>query len=1176
MLTSTHFDVFDVTTRERIGRDVQDLGTIVSNDFYSNAFDDNDDDDDATIGRDEGLAYAASFTTYKRKLFLLVSVAKSFASFREKLTGGRLSLQGTSDVRAGAVLSWADNILALMQPSTILSAIELTTAYLEGRVDASTISLPRDAVLRRPLVAPKLREILNASLEFVFSEDRLRDGSHSDGESTKRLFEGLVATCVRACRALDDVDWLFDDLFERYDEHGIDAIFLDRIEPFVLAGAVDALPPSVSQRLIEIHAARGQYDAAERIMVSVDPALLDLDQALSLCQRHGLFDGLIHVYSQAIGDYVAPLVELVELVRKISRSRRTRPSRVGGGGEEDATTFELGRRRPSFGEEQEAEAMVPDAYKVFAYLSQALVGLSYPRKTRLAFDDAVKARASLYEFLFSGHTVIWPEKGGRPIFTSIDDDEDEPTYPYIRLLLLFDAEATLDTLDLAFEDSYLDDSAPSRQEMVDILLDIMPPSRSSPGFSPIDRTFFHIFLARNLAKYPQYIALPSATVHDVLVELATDSDQSTVEDRQLAAEYVLSTYQPPDLDQAIELFERAGFVRILRSIYRQERRWASLASTYLRDPDVGGRDLFDSLAETLKLAGRSSSAQQPPRQTMRDLASTILDAVPSLIQADEAGLERTARLFDSYLASRHVDVVAKLAGSEYRQFAYLRCLLEPSASSSEFSTAAATSDRAPSTKLDLAQRLEYLSLLAKHDPEHVIRYLESDDSVSKSDEAIKVCESREAFDAVVWALDRRGETKAALAKADETLETRTDALLHMLVGDRDDDGGEEEEEDDGPRSQQETGRNAESLLAQIAAISAAATTVCSIRSSGRRRSREIAPEDLWFGLLTSLVSTVRTIRSVVPSPSPSRERSRSVHHRRISNASIVVHDDDDDDEAGAALSPRAVDVLSSLIPTALSALVSTTSSREVSFPRLVRRLIDQNATGSPVAPHAAARDRSSYAEFKSIVSSMLDTYAFEGDLLELSSRISSDDLFENVAAYETERKRGWRPGGARSTRLPLRRRSATVSDEIEEVDEGACAECLQPVWGPRGAGQALTSPAMSRSASVSMVVEQLGMTGRPLIHKRPSLKGKEVDWPPPPPPPLHFAAASSAADDGNSSSSSRLVESGGGVPSRGGGGGGGGGRRGGGFGDLSPPSGVVIGRDGRLWHQTCHLLRSDD
>lgn len=974
-----------------------------------------------------------------------------------------------------------------MQPGTILDAIEATTSYLLGQVDASTIALPEDPVERREIVEPKLREILGASLEFVFSEDRLRDGSHSDAATMQALFEGLVGTCVRACLATGDVDWLFDDLYERYEQNGIEAIFLERIEPFVLSGSVHALPPSVSQRLIAIHEERGQFEAAQRIIWHVDPEFIDINQALRLCQREKLYDALIYVYTRSMHDFAAPLVELLALVRKIQRDRRRRPRRIGDdeGSEADEGASLLA---------QDVEGMVPDAYKVFAYLSQALTGLSYPSKDPLSYDEGMKARNAIYAFLFSGSTLSWPERRGQPILTSDEDGSDEPPYPYLRLLLRFDAEATLDALDLAFEESYLDDDIPGktldRQRIVDLLLEVMG-SSSSPidAFSSIDRTFLHIFVARNLPKYPQYISLRPEVLHQILVGLAEDHDQSTTDDRQLAAEYLLSSYTPSDSDAIIALFERAGFFRILRSIYRGERRWAALASTYLRDPDVGA-DVFAFLRETLKLAIKAGEQQR------EELAQTILEAVPALVQADEAGLQQTAELVDTYLPSHHAEVIERLSSSAWRQFAYLRCLLEPAFSDDLTSTSAPSKDRAPSTRVDTPQRLQYLSLLCAHEPELVIRYLNADNAgLANVQEALKICEEAEVYDALVWAMDRKGETKAALDRVDESLESRTDLLLEKLLHREQEELIIEEDEvdDDEERGERGFARReatapADAVLDQIAAISKVAVQICVKRSSGPERTQEMSGEDLWFRLLSSLVSTVRAVRAIAPAPPRPSDRSSS--HRRTSGASIILHDDPDEPQP---LSLRASDTLSSLIPTALSSLVSTTSSRDVSFPNLVRRLIESNAR-SPAA------DRS-YAEFKAIVTSMLDTYVFEGDLLSLTSKISSQDLFEHVEILKVEREKGWRAGGE------------------------CCEDCAQPVWGPQGQG----SPPMTRSASVDMVVKTMGMTGRPRMKKRPSLKGKEVDW-----PELESAFAPQPV--------------------------------------LAPPRGIMIGRDGRLWHEGCRLL----
>lgn len=65
VLTPHHVDVYDISTRERIGRDSLDIHNVVSHDYYSTAF-------DASRSPSESLSYSASFTTHKKKVFLLV------------------------------------------------------------------------------------------------------------------------------------------------------------------------------------------------------------------------------------------------------------------------------------------------------------------------------------------------------------------------------------------------------------------------------------------------------------------------------------------------------------------------------------------------------------------------------------------------------------------------------------------------------------------------------------------------------------------------------------------------------------------------------------------------------------------------------------------------------------------------------------------------------------------------------------------------------------------------------------------------------------------------------------------------------------------------------------------------------------------------------------------------
>ena len=118
----------------------------------------------------------------------------------------------------------------------------------------------------------------------------MTDGTHSspDGRGVNRtsLFENLVVTCTRACIALGDLELIFEDLFQAYDDAGIAPIYLEQFETFVLEHDVRTVDPCIAQQLIGLHAANGRPDRAERVIWHIDPVCLDIDQAVQDLQLH--------------------------------------------------------------------------------------------------------------------------------------------------------------------------------------------------------------------------------------------------------------------------------------------------------------------------------------------------------------------------------------------------------------------------------------------------------------------------------------------------------------------------------------------------------------------------------------------------------------------------------------------------------------------------------------------------------------------------------------------------------------------------------------------------------------------------------------------------------------------------------------------------------------------------
>lgn len=888
-------------------------------------------------------------------------------------------------MQVGTLLTWADRILSFVQQGDFLSAIELTRAYYVDSSPGNRNGLPESSEQLMEVVGEKMRELMAASARFAFSEERMTDGTLAglDGQGIDQtaLFEGLVRVCVRACTALDDYDFLYEDLFQCYDDHGIARIFLSQLEPFIIDGNLHYVPPRITQRLIAVHDDDGRPDLVERIIWHINPDCLDVNQAITLCQRHELYDALFYVYNRAMKDYVSPIVELLALVRKIQQYRRAR---------------EEGTSLPSYPDDDAIEPVALNAYKVYPYLGNVLTGLAYPSAEPLPAEEADQAKHDVYDFLMSGHSRQWPkEEGGKLVLTADEDNGVEPTYPYARLLLRFDSEAFLHTLDLTFEDSYLSDRDDSSRKtirllIVKILLDIV----SSGELAQDAVTFVNIFIARNVPKYHQFLEMPPTTLHGILIGLASDTDRSTQEDRQLAAEYLLSEYTPHETNRIIALFEKAGFYRILRTWYRRERKWSPLLLTYVHDRTLPTLEVFGSLDDALTLVKRLHKGDLPS-----DIVTTITDCLPLLL---ERGVVPTAALLDTHIPSLHEMAMNHLHGHpDADRFAYLRFLLGPPQDNAEDDTLPVRKG-GPSMHVPPVLRRTHLSLHCRLDPSSVItslRYLPPE--LLDAPDAARICEEHGIYDAVIWALDSEGAPLVALEKSEEFEHQLSARLADFLV-----------------HYDSASGTSVQDTLAALDALGQRTVAMCVDHSQS---SDDVPLEDIWYHLLKSQIDTVQRVAVCCLSEAPDASTAEPDKSQQYS------------------LQQATLSSLRRSMQSAFTALMSISSAKGISLPRLFKRLLttaSQNAVSKPTL----------YAEFRTLFTGMLETYRSDGDMLIITKHLVDRDLFTTVEELTQERLRGWAPS------------------------QGRCQQCRQ--WLVDGQVSAPTED--DARTSVSVVVSRTG------------------------------------------------------------------------------------------------------
>ncbi|KAF9168823.1 Vacuolar protein sorting-associated protein 8 [Mortierella sp. AD011] len=948
-----------------------------------------------------------------------------------------------------------------------------TLFYTGKSVHAAVVGLPEDEATRKQMVGEKIYELLTASLNYTFNPERMLDvdadaAAGGVGAGTV-LFHDLAVQAIESCLAIEDQGFLFEDVYERYSDASllVKGIFLQSLEGYILQGRLTEMPPQVMQAFVRYYADRGMYKELELCICHTPCHVLEMDQIVELCQRHKLYTGLIYVWNKSIGDYVSPVVELLKVIRSILKQRRKAAGNAGvqsQGREQtvdafDSTSSATMEDRAQNQDEPSDEEIVQ---KLYNYLSDSLLGKSYIDGTDLEESEAVAARVSLYSFIFSGRCVMWPPTGGQLILTG-DAEDSEPTYPYLRLLLRHDSEEFLKVMDLAFEDSYLASTnrnfsqvprsgqdgpgrVMSRQLIINTLLEVLTPSASSfsssslsdlslNGSSPEeeytakDIAHLYSFIARNYAKSPKTLALSPTTLHRILTRLSSDTDIATREERQLAVQALLRCYSPGDEAGMMSLYEKAGFYRVLEKMYRSQKQYGSMVVTYLKDPERRSL-VFEAIRKLLDPSRPQRVALSEKQRT--DTVKTAMEHIAEIVDIDG---EQAALLVHRYLNAEHRSVLETLHGSKPRLFAYLRGLLEPaSAMTTDQSVTQARDDSQPlvnggggseimgaSSITDPEIHEQYVELLCQYDPSGVYDYLERhQDNSYRLDKVLKLCEDAGVVDAVVWILERSGNVGGALGKVLEIVQERID-MISTLVRSKAD--GEIQ---DAHWSIEEQSTMRASLV-RLRGVLNVGKQLCERRSQKVKLLSQAAKaplqqnsmaqsdtETLWFRLLQVFVSASRKMTLLITSKLPASQSdgnedkgavpsfSTPSNTLMIENAppSLFTNSSPESQDSYHVIAQLSSN-FKSFVQSILATLLLSTSTPQVSLPSLLRRLLKSES--------ADEGELNRFSDFKDIFIGMLDTFKYEGQLLEMTNGLFERDLFMGVQLIAKSRSKGWRP-----------------------------------------------------------------------------------------------------------------------------------------------------------------------
>ncbi|KAK5112491.1 hypothetical protein LTR62_004248 [Meristemomyces frigidus] len=895
------------------------------------------DSDDPSLHGVVADAFYMSFRTYKGRVFLL----------------------GFNDLTVGTLSNWADRLVALMETGDHIAAIALATEYYQGSANNVTIGLPDSDEARHEVVRERLLTMIRASLVYTFAQH--------DDDRPARLQE-LTEKCFTACMAMQDTEYLFSECFESYDVADEADIFVTTLEPYVLDREVKTLPTELVQGLVSHFISENQASRLEELLCRLDPLSFDLDNITMLCRQHGLYDALIYVWTQGIGDFVTPLIDLLSLVKML------------GEGEED--------------EDMPSNPFYESAMKVFPYLAYSLTGRRYPAGDLIDDSETIRVKADLYEYLFAGTPLPWPP-GSRDPFRVGADPQEEPAFPYLVLLLQFDAASFMSMLNEAFEDPFLNEveddtitngtlpngtkSRPgyrmTRQHIISIMLDVV----RQQGFDGDQVVYLDMFIARSLPKYPGQLVLSGSLLTQVLQRLCVPPTEELQEDCQLSIEYLLSTYRPPDINKLIAALKAARFYRVLKSVYRTERAFTALLEVYFEDADDRW-GVFDCMTACLRPSTGAGAKQ------VSAIKKTIMEHVEDLAGIDVVQTSRTLCASAPDLLEPAVEALQ----DSYQRFMFLRTLLEPA-----LVQKARQSNATPALSEEQKSKFteQYIQLMCLHDPTRVAGYIDTmPTSDLQLDQILPAMEQAGVIDAAVILLSKDGRARDAMDRLVAHVQSLEQALTSLLAA---------AVESPDVASTYEA---AEDLTQAVEKYTKVGIWLCQGQSASvQRRTRprtnfawEVSEDDLdsdeylWLNLIGVVVQATKNVGDA---SDRLEEQMETTGRDNLDLSKIIGTLRNNVQQTFTAL------LSATATPKGPKSQEKQSARREnLSFLRVLRAFLTRAAITAP-----------SLADLRAVLSDIFSAYAFEQGVLSLANELLGSDVFTEIQEVHDLRQRGWRP-----------------------------------------------------------------------------------------------------------------------------------------------------------------------
>lgn len=479
----------------------------------------------------------------------------------------------------GSFISWSDLILSKVQKGDYLSAIKYFEYFLKNDFSlAYLLKLDESQERRKIQLKFPFYNLSLAAIKYLLS---------SENDINNELFEllSLILNILSLSFEYDkndiDMNLFLEQIFTYFNDYESKLdIFYKIISLKVSEGSIKSLTPTLYKAILEFASDKNDSLLIENIMINLNLFNLDVDLGVRICKTLKLFDSLILITNKIFDDYLHPIIELLNRINNSEYSYS-----LLNGFDESFNDY------------------------IFDYLGFVLTGKQYPYQTPIPETSQYQIKGNIYYILLSGTTIKWPnvlENNSELVFKQ---NSNQPAFPYLSLLFLYNPKRFLSMWNEVFEDSFLSESSerdistgsqtlhPNRQYIVDTLLDLQTQSEDT-----VHQTLICIFIARNYAKYPQFIKLSDQILDNLIETILENKEQELLFDVIDALESLMASYTPKDLEKFIIITKsKKQYTSILFKLYLKTKRYKEALMLSLCCSDNQSQYITLNTADTIKM-----------------------------------------------------------------------------------------------------------------------------------------------------------------------------------------------------------------------------------------------------------------------------------------------------------------------------------------------------------------------------------------------------------------------------------------------------------------------------------------------------------------------------------------------------------------------------------------------